>query len=119
MKTVVAVVAGQSVTEAVQHEPAVCDAVGKAADDGAQVRLVGFIAGERVVAEHNIGRLPRAVGNMQGDNGAAVIGDGSLQAVLADEEVELRLPSIAGCAERFAGHAPYFRRWRPAVWRGP
>src|SRR5690348_9343828 len=105
MKTVVAVVAGQSVSDAAQCEPAVGDSVGKAADDSAKVRVICFIAGERVIAEHNIGRLPRAVGNLEGDDSAAVIGDGGLQTVLIGQGIELRLPPIAGCAERFAGHS--------------
>ena len=46
MKTVVAVVAWQGVINAVQAEPAVRDAVGEAADNGAEVRLIGFITGD-------------------------------------------------------------------------
>src|SRR5690242_10261944 len=115
MKTVIAVVERKTVGNAVQSEPAARNAVGKAADDGAKVRLVGFIAGERVVAEHHVGQLPGSVGNLEGDNGAAVVGDVGLQAALAGKSVESCPPSIAGCTERFARHSPYFRRCR---WRG-
>src|SRR5512146_22174 len=96
MQAVVAVIAGKSAGDAIESEPAMGDAIGEAANDGAKVSPVGFIAGERLVAEDDIGKLASTVGNQQIDDGAAIVGNVCLHAILVAESVEAGVLSLAG-----------------------
>ena len=49
-----------------------------AAEDGAEVRGVGQVTVERVVAEDDIGEVAANVRNFQGDDDTAIRGDASL-----------------------------------------
>ena len=70
------------------------DAVGVAADDGPQERLVLHVAREIVVTEDDVAELPRAIGDLQRHHDGPIVDDPDLGAALVGERVDAHLPAI-------------------------
>src|SRR6185312_17055202 len=95
MQRVGAVVGGQVVCVAIEREASMGDAVGVAADQGAEVGLgVAHVAGQVVIAEHDVAALAAAVGGLERDHDAAVVGDFGAQAAMVVERVQLGVAAV-------------------------
>ena len=84
-----ALVFGQRQFFTVQNALAVGNAVAHAADQRAQIAAQGLIAGDVLVAEHNVADLAVAVGHVDGADDAAEVGDLHRSAGSVGEYVEV------------------------------
>src|SRR6266850_1046112 len=104
VQCVVAVVLRDVVSNAIQNEFSVCDAIGVATYDGAEECFVGQVAVQLVVAQDHIVELAASVGYFEGDDDAAKVGDGGFHPVVVGQSVEIdRLP-VFGFPERLFLH---------------
>ncbi len=90
VQAVAVVVLRQLVFHPVQGEAALVDAIGVAADGGAEVRLVVLreIIGHLVEAQHHVLQFSVFVRNHDGDDAAAEVGDAHLHALGVGEGIQ-------------------------------
>lgn len=75
MEVVVVFVGGQGIVFAVQAEGRALNAIGVAANCGTQTAAAHSVADTVVTAQNNVSQVSLFVGNQQGDQGGAVVGD--------------------------------------------
>lgn len=98
MDVIGADVSGELVGNAVESEGSATDAVGVTSGDGAEEGVFFQVGWEGVKAEHDIGEFFVAVGDGEGDDDAAVIGDADLHSPRVSEGEEVNGLAIWGGA---------------------
>src|SRR5690606_21280143 len=93
---------GQLVAYAVQGEGAAGDPIAVAADQAAEVGVLGQVGLQPVEAEHHIADLAAAIGHAESPNQAAVADHLDLHPAAPAQRVELHLRSVAGHPEDLA-----------------
>src|SRR5712664_4126089 len=86
MQVILAVVQREPILLASQCKAATRDAIGVAANNAAEVRVVVSIAIETIVAEHHVVELSRSIRNLQRSDNAAVVCDFDFDAFIGQRE---------------------------------
>ena len=94
MQVVLAIVLGQRIGLAVELELAPGDPVAVASHQAAEVRTLGKVSGQVVVAEHDVAQLALTIRNQQRPHDPAVGGDGRAETVAIGQAVEVHRGSV-------------------------
>ena len=100
MQAVGPVIHCQSIGCAIEREMSARDAIRIAADDRAEVRRIGYVAGEIVVAEHDVGDMSVTVGSFERRDDPAVIGELHFDTMRIAQCEELSALPIGECSKR-------------------
>ena len=88
------VIGGERILLAIERKLAVRDAVAKAADSGSKVAGAAQPAGQRIVAQGDIGGLARAVRHFDCDQDRTILGDLRRHALGVDQREDLHFPAV-------------------------